>query len=72
VAGVITDFTPEVFKERHHFEPLDRMEPERLASSLCGLLARAEPVSVAGYLLLGEKRASPRDLLRMSPRPAFT
>jgi pimeloyl-ACP methyl ester carboxylesterase len=48
LAGVFPDFTLEVFEERHHFEPPHRVEPERLASSLRGLWARAETVSVAG------------------------
>jgi pimeloyl-ACP methyl ester carboxylesterase len=48
LAGVFPDFTLEVFEERHHFEPPHRVEPERLASSLRGLWARAETVSAAG------------------------
>ena len=48
LADVFPDFTLEVFEERHHFEPPHRVEPERLASSLRDLWARAETVSVAG------------------------
>jgi pimeloyl-ACP methyl ester carboxylesterase len=48
LAGVFPDFTLEVFEERHHFDPPHRVEPERLASSLRGLWARAETASVAG------------------------
>lgn len=48
LAGVFPDFTLEVFEGCHHFEPPHRVEPERLASSLRGLWARAETVSVAG------------------------
>ncbi len=48
LAGVFPDFTLEVFEERHHFEPPHRVESERLASSLRGLWARGETVSVAG------------------------
>jgi pimeloyl-ACP methyl ester carboxylesterase len=48
LAGVFPNFTLEVFQERHHFDPPHRVEPERLASSLRGLWARAETVSVGG------------------------
>jgi pimeloyl-ACP methyl ester carboxylesterase len=48
LAGVFPDFTLEVFEGCHHFEPPHRVEPERLASSLRGLWARAETVSVHG------------------------
>jgi pimeloyl-ACP methyl ester carboxylesterase len=48
LAGVFPDFTLEVFEGCHHFEPPHRVEPERLASSLRGLWARAETVSVPG------------------------
>jgi pimeloyl-ACP methyl ester carboxylesterase len=48
LVGVFPDFTLEVFEGCHHFEPPHRVEPERLASSLRGLWARAETVSVAG------------------------
>jgi len=47
LAGVFPDFTLEVFEECHHFEPPHRVEPERLASSLRSLWARAGTVSVA-------------------------
>jgi pimeloyl-ACP methyl ester carboxylesterase len=39
---VFDDFTLEVFEERHHFDPPHRVEPERLARSLCALWDRAE------------------------------
>lgn len=39
---VFPDFTVEVFEERHHFDPPHRVEPERLATSLRNLWARAE------------------------------
>jgi pimeloyl-ACP methyl ester carboxylesterase len=42
LAGVFSDFTLEVFEERHHFDPPHRAEPERLAESLRALWARAE------------------------------
>jgi pimeloyl-ACP methyl ester carboxylesterase len=45
---VFRDFTLEVFEECHHFEPPHRVAAERLASSLRGLWARAETVSLAG------------------------
>jgi hypothetical protein len=48
LAGVFPDFTLEVFEECHHFDPPHRVESERLASSLRGLWARGETVSVAG------------------------
>ena len=48
LVGVSPDFTVEVFEGCHHFEPPHRVEPERLASSLRGLWARAETVSVPG------------------------
>lgn len=32
--GVFSDFTLEVFEERHHFDPPHRIEPKRLAASL--------------------------------------
>jgi len=47
LAGVVPDFTLEVFEERHHFDPPHRAEPERLAASLRGLWARAEATSPA-------------------------
>jgi pimeloyl-ACP methyl ester carboxylesterase len=42
LADVFPDFTLEVFEGRHHFDPPHRVEPDRLASSLRGLWARAE------------------------------
>jgi pimeloyl-ACP methyl ester carboxylesterase len=42
LAGVFSDFTLEVFEDRHHFDPPHRIEPERVASSLRALWARAE------------------------------
>ena len=47
------DFTPDVFEERHHFDPPHRIEPERLARSLRTLWERAEATrpSLAGTTL---------------------
>jgi pimeloyl-ACP methyl ester carboxylesterase len=42
LGGVFTEFTLEVFIERHHFDPPHRIEPERLANSLRALWQRAE------------------------------
>ena len=42
LSRVFGDFTLEVFEERHHFDPPHRIEPERLAGSLCALWERAE------------------------------
>ena len=42
LADVFADFTLEVFEERHHFDPPHRIEPERLATALRELWARAE------------------------------
>jgi pimeloyl-ACP methyl ester carboxylesterase len=42
LAGIFSDFTLEVFEDRHHFDPPHRIEPERLASSLRALWDRAE------------------------------
>jgi pimeloyl-ACP methyl ester carboxylesterase len=39
---LFVDCTVEVFADRHHFDPPHRAEPERLASSLQALWARAE------------------------------
>jgi pimeloyl-ACP methyl ester carboxylesterase len=39
---VFIDFELEVFKERHHFDPPHRIEPERLANSLRTVWQRAE------------------------------
>ena len=42
LAAIFSDFTLETFPERHHFDPLHRIEPERLSSSLLALWERAE------------------------------
>jgi pimeloyl-ACP methyl ester carboxylesterase len=42
LADVFTDFTLDVFEERHHFDPPHRIEPERLAKALRAVWARAE------------------------------
>jgi pimeloyl-ACP methyl ester carboxylesterase len=42
LSRVFEDFTLEIFEERHHFDPPHRIEPERLARSLCTLWERAE------------------------------
>jgi pimeloyl-ACP methyl ester carboxylesterase len=42
LSDVFTDFTLEVFEDRHHFDPPHRIEPERVASSLRALWSRAE------------------------------
>ena len=42
LSGVFSDFTLEIFENRHHFDPPHRIEPERLASSLRELWARAD------------------------------
>jgi pimeloyl-ACP methyl ester carboxylesterase len=39
LATVFSDFTLEVFAERHHFDPPHRIEPQRLASSLRAIWA---------------------------------
>jgi pimeloyl-ACP methyl ester carboxylesterase len=39
LATVFSDFTLEVFAERHHFDPPHRIEPQRLASSLGAIWA---------------------------------
>jgi pimeloyl-ACP methyl ester carboxylesterase len=39
---VFSDFTLEIFPERHHFDPPHRSEPDHLASSLLALWQRAE------------------------------
>jgi pimeloyl-ACP methyl ester carboxylesterase len=41
LGNVFTDFTLEVFAERHHFDPPHRTEPERLAESLRTIWARS-------------------------------
>jgi pimeloyl-ACP methyl ester carboxylesterase len=45
LSRAFTDFTLEVFEERHHFDPPHRIEPERLARSLRTLWERAETQS---------------------------
>jgi pimeloyl-ACP methyl ester carboxylesterase len=42
LSRVFSDFTLEVFEDRHHLDPPHRIEPERLASSLRELWGRAE------------------------------
>jgi pimeloyl-ACP methyl ester carboxylesterase len=42
LATVFSDFTIEMFAERHHFDPPHRIEPERLSSSLLAFWERAE------------------------------
>lgn len=42
LANVFSDFTLEVFVDRHHFDPPHRIEPQRLAPSLLALWLRAE------------------------------
>ena len=42
LARVFEDFTLEVFEERHHFDPPHRVEPGRLAGSLCTFWKRSE------------------------------
>jgi pimeloyl-ACP methyl ester carboxylesterase len=54
LAGVFSDFTVEVFEERHHFDPPHRVEAERLASSLRDLWARS--VSTGGSRPGGARR----------------
>ncbi|WP_136706300.1 alpha/beta hydrolase [Agromyces sp. H66] len=39
--SIFSDFTLEVFPERHHFDPPHRIEPERLVSALEALWERA-------------------------------
>jgi len=41
--SIFPDFTLETFRERHHFDPPHRVEPEHLANSLLALWQRAEP-----------------------------
>jgi pimeloyl-ACP methyl ester carboxylesterase len=45
LGGVFPDFELELFKERHHFDPPHRIEPERLAISLEAFWRRAERAS---------------------------
>jgi len=42
LSGVFSDFTLEVFDDRHHFDPPHRIEPERVSASLRALWGRAE------------------------------
>ena len=42
LSSVFPDFRLEVFEQRHHFDPPHRIEPDRLASSLRAVWARAE------------------------------
>jgi pimeloyl-ACP methyl ester carboxylesterase len=42
LSRVFSDYTVEVFEERHHFDPPHRVEPERLAEALRALWERAE------------------------------
>jgi pimeloyl-ACP methyl ester carboxylesterase len=42
LSHLFTDFTLEVFEDRHHFDPPHRVEPQRLASSLRAVWGRAE------------------------------
>jgi pimeloyl-ACP methyl ester carboxylesterase len=41
---VFTDFTVEVYSDRHHFDPPHRAEPARVAGALRGFWQRAEPL----------------------------
>jgi len=42
LAGVFSDFTLDVFEDRHHFDPPHRVEPARLAATLREFWTRAE------------------------------
>jgi hypothetical protein len=42
LAGVFSDFTLDVFEDRHHFDPPHRVEAARLAAALRGFWTRAE------------------------------
>jgi pimeloyl-ACP methyl ester carboxylesterase len=42
LAGVFSDFTLDIFEDRHHFDPPHRVEPARLAAALREFWARAE------------------------------
>jgi pimeloyl-ACP methyl ester carboxylesterase len=46
LSTVFSDFTLEVFEDRHHFDPPHRAEPERVASSLRALWDRAESLAI--------------------------
>jgi pimeloyl-ACP methyl ester carboxylesterase len=41
LAGVFSDFTVEVYEQRHHFDPPHRAEPARVAQALTRLWSRA-------------------------------
>ena len=45
LSGVFSDFTLEIFADRHHFDPPHRMEPKRVASSLRALWGRAQKMA---------------------------
>jgi hypothetical protein len=42
LAGVFSDFTLDVYADRHHFDPPHRIEPRRLAAALREFWTRAE------------------------------
>jgi hypothetical protein len=42
LSGVFGDFTLEVFEDRHHFDPPQRIEPARVSSALRAFWGRAE------------------------------
>jgi hypothetical protein len=48
LSSVFSDFTLEIFEDRHHFDPPHRVEPERVASSLRALWRRAEQLANPG------------------------
>lgn len=48
LGDVFTDFTLEVFAERHHFDPPHRSEPGRLAESLRAIWSRGAQLAPAG------------------------
>jgi hypothetical protein len=45
LSDVFSDFTLDVFDDRHHFDPPHRIEPARLAAALRGHWSRAEPLA---------------------------
>jgi pimeloyl-ACP methyl ester carboxylesterase len=45
LSTVFSDFTLEVFQDRHHFDPPHRVEPGRVASSLRALWSRGEELA---------------------------
>jgi pimeloyl-ACP methyl ester carboxylesterase len=47
LGSVFTDFTLEVFADRHHFDPPHRTEPERLAASLRAIWLRGNQLASA-------------------------